>query len=120
VKWFEKKLTETNKLNMNVTNLLICPNEIIEMIFADLPARDLSALSKTCRRLHDLVCAFSTRWRKKFGDKFFRIVRLFEEEPNDFKDEYIPWREHYHRSKELKALFLQRQLTANDGSNSSA
>ena len=103
---------------MNVSNLMNCPNEVIEIIIADLPARDLSALSQTCRRLHDIVCAFATRWKLKFGDKFLRLVRLFEDEPDDTKDqEYIPWREHHHLLMELKALFRQKQLTTLDDSN---
>jgi hypothetical protein len=115
----EKKLSSNIKLNMNVPNLLSCPNEVIERIIANLPARDLSALSKACHRLHEIVGKFSYRWKLKFGDKFLRIVRLFEEESDGVKDqEYIPWREHYQLLQELEAVCLQRQSTAKDDGNS--
>ena len=101
--------------------LLNCPNEIIEEIINNeqLTSRDLSALSRTCVRLKEIISSMAARWKKKFGEKFVAFFgSQLENEGGDERGGYATWREHFKLRTELEQV-LKRRKKQNEELNTS-
>ena len=90
--------------------LLNCPNEIIEEIINNeqLASRDLSALSRTCVRLEEIISSMAARWKKKFDEKFVAFFGSHFENEGGGEKGYTPWREHFKLRTELEQVLKRR------------
>ena len=102
------------------TCLLNCPNEIIEEIINNeqLTSSDLSALSRTCVRLEEIISSMAARWKKKFDEKFVAFFGSHFENEGGGEKGYTPWREHFKLRTELEQV-LKRRKKQNEELNTS-
>ena len=102
------------------TSLLNCPNEIIEEILNNdqLTTRDLSALSRTCVRLREIISNMASRWKKKLGKKFLAFHGSRLENEGEGEKGYAPWREHFKLMTELEQVLKRRKRKYEELDNS--
>jgi len=92
-----------------MSDFLCLPNEILDYIIrkGDFSMWELGNLARTCKRLRDMITAYSESWKRRLSKKF---VELFEKKVEDIEESigYAPWREMFLVGAEIKSRLRRR------------